>query len=171
MATEAADIYCEFSVVLNWADVTKNINKYCIIQLVKDKGAFFVWRRWSTFSKHSTEWNGPLSLEEGVVLFNSLFKKKTKGFNYTLIELTDWETSDRMPLGTLSKRQLQKGLDILDDIDAVLNQDMEGDLVALSSQFYSVIPSNTFSIVDSNKKFQQVLDGWYKLILDAIDFN
>mmetsp|Transcript_13919 Transcript_13919/g.21067 ORF Transcript_13919/g.21067 Transcript_13919/m.21067 type:complete len:489 (+) Transcript_13919:21-1487(+) len=46
----------------------------------------------------------------------------------------------KMPLGKLSEKQIQKGNDVLDDIEAVLKKEATGSLSSLSSRFYSVIP-------------------------------
>lgn len=46
----------------------------------------------------------------------------------------------KMPLGKLSKGQIAKGFEVLDDIEKVLNKEKTGNLKELSSKFYTVIP-------------------------------
>ena len=45
-----------------------------------------------------------------------------------------------MPLGKLSKGQIAKGFDVLDDIEKELNANRYTKLNDLSSKFYTVIP-------------------------------
>ena len=45
-----------------------------------------------------------------------------------------------MPLGKLSKGQIAKGFDVLDDIEKELNANKTNKLNDLSSKFYTVIP-------------------------------
>ena len=45
-----------------------------------------------------------------------------------------------MPLGKLSKGQIAKGFDVLDDIEKELNANRYTKLNELSSKFYTVIP-------------------------------
>ena len=46
----------------------------------------------------------------------------------------------KMPLGKLSKGQIAKGFDVLDDIEKELNANRTAKLNELSSKFYTVIP-------------------------------
>ena len=46
----------------------------------------------------------------------------------------------KMPLGKLSKGQIAKGFDYLDDIEKELNANRTAKLNELSSKFYTVIP-------------------------------
>ena len=46
----------------------------------------------------------------------------------------------KMPLGKLSKSQIAKGFDVLDDIEKELNAKRATKLNELSSKFYTVIP-------------------------------
>ena len=46
----------------------------------------------------------------------------------------------KMPLGKLSKGQIAKGFDVLDDIEKELNANKYTKLNELSSKFYTVIP-------------------------------
>lgn len=46
----------------------------------------------------------------------------------------------KMPLGKLSKAQIVKGFEVLDEIKQVLEKGKKGNLTELSSRFYTVIP-------------------------------
>ncbi|GAM21098.1 hypothetical protein SAMD00019534_042730, partial [Acytostelium subglobosum LB1] len=46
----------------------------------------------------------------------------------------------KMPLGKLSKNQIKKGYEVLKEIEEVIKRGGRGDLTALSSRFYTIIP-------------------------------
>ena len=46
----------------------------------------------------------------------------------------------KMPLGKLSKTQIAKGFEVLEEIEEVLNKKAAKNLVSLTSQFYTLIP-------------------------------
>lgn len=50
--------------------------------------------------------------------------------------------SSKMPLGRLSKENLNEGMTILKTIENVINKKEKGNLANLSSQFYTIIPHN-----------------------------
>ena len=50
--------------------------------------------------------------------------------------------SSKMPLGRLSKENLNEGMTILKKIENVINEKEKGNLADLSSQFYTIIPHN-----------------------------
>ena len=50
--------------------------------------------------------------------------------------------SSKMPLGRLSKENLNEGMTILKTIENVINKKEKGNLADLSSQFYTIIPHN-----------------------------
>jgi len=68
----------------------------------------------------------------------------------------------KMPLGKISKNQLQKGVDILDEVQDVLNKTKKGDLTQLCSKFYTAIPHDFGRtkppVIDTQEKLQQKLD-------------
>ena len=47
-----------------------------------------------------------------------------------------------MPLGKISKSQIAKGFEVLEQIEEVLKKKKTGNLTELSSQFYMLIPHN-----------------------------
>ncbi len=46
----------------------------------------------------------------------------------------------KLPLGKLSKTQIVKGFEVLDEIKSVLEKKEKGNLTELSNDFYTVIP-------------------------------
>lgn len=48
-----------------------------------------------------------------------------------------------MPLGKLTKKQVKDGYTVLKEIEEILSGKEKGDLVALSSRFYTLIPYAT----------------------------
>eukprot|EP00669_Euglena_mutabilis_P002590 TRINITY_DN13254_c0_g1_i1.p1 TRINITY_DN13254_c0_g1~~TRINITY_DN13254_c0_g1_i1.p1 ORF type:complete len:352 (-),score=116.46 TRINITY_DN13254_c0_g1_i1:193-1248(-) len=65
---------------------------------------------------------------------------------YTLVLTEDGEATgsggNDVPLGKLSKPQIEKGQAVLERIEEAINADAKGTLAALSSEFYSLIPHN-----------------------------
>ena len=48
----------------------------------------------------------------------------------------------KMPLGKLSKSQIAKGFDCLEDLEGAINGNKKAPLTALTSKFYTLIPHN-----------------------------
>lgn len=54
-----------------------------------------------------------------------------------------WADIKKMPLGKLSKMQIAKGFDVLEEIEAAINQKVKkARLEELSSKFFTTIPHN-----------------------------
>lgn len=66
-----------------------------------------------------------------LIFDNDMFKDQLKKFDIDV---------KKMPLGKLSKGQIAKGFDVLDDIEKELNANRTAKLNELSSKFYTVIP-------------------------------
>lgn len=66
-----------------------------------------------------------------LIFDNDMFKDTMKKFDIDV---------KKMPLGKLSKGQIAKGFDVLDDIEKELNANRTAKLNELSSKFYTVIP-------------------------------
>ena len=56
-----------------------------------------------------------------------------------IIFLTD---TKKMPLGKLSKSQIAKGFEVLEEMEAAMKKKKTSGLMELSSQFYTIIPHN-----------------------------
>lgn len=63
----------------------------------------------------------------------------------------------KMPLGKLSKGQIAKGFEVLDEIEQVLDKKKKGNLTELSSRFYTVIPHDFGRVVPPVIKDSEVL--------------
>ncbi|XP_052778309.1 protein mono-ADP-ribosyltransferase PARP3-like [Mya arenaria] len=66
-----------------------------------------------------------------LIFDNDMFRDTMKKFDIDV---------KKMPLGKLSKGQIAKGFDVLDDIEKELNANRRNKLAELSSKFYTVIP-------------------------------
>ncbi|XP_074645032.1 protein mono-ADP-ribosyltransferase PARP3-like [Tubulanus polymorphus] len=79
----------------------------------------------------------PCSLDEPtqnllkLILSTDMFKSAMADFNIDL---------KKMPLGKLSKAQIAKGYECLEEIEDILNKTKKGNLTELSSRFYTLIP-------------------------------
>ncbi|KAH3881504.1 protein mono-ADP-ribosyltransferase PARP3-like [Dreissena polymorpha] len=68
----------------------------------------------------------------------------------------------KMPLGKLSKGQIAKGFEVLDEIEKVLDKKSKANLATLSSQFYTVIPHDfgrkTPPVINTLEGLRQKMD-------------
>lgn len=153
-------VYNDYAVVLNQTNIGDNNNKFYIIQLITDNNLYYVWTRWGRVGE-----NGANNLENcgdlksGVAEFKKKFKLKTsnnwenlkdfksKDGKYILVETEDKEGSikdDSIPMGHLSQAQIEKGQDVLKEIELELKNKNESIYVQnLSSKFFSLIPTVT----------------------------
>ncbi|KAJ3581230.1 hypothetical protein NHX12_016887, partial [Muraenolepis orangiensis] len=138
-------VYEDYDCMLNLTNIqdNRNINKFCAIQVIKEDGSYLCWRT------------------SGRVEFKKIFEDETvtKKEKYTLIEL-DGKTAfkvdgttknvlpvnldiEKMPLGKLSEKQIDKGFKVLEEIEEALELDQTlEELEELSSRFYTTIPHN-----------------------------
>jgi len=88
-----------------------------------------------------------------LIFDNDMFKETLKNFNIDV---------KKMPLGKISKNQLQKGFNVLDRIQAVLNKEKKGNLAELTGEFFTEIPHDFKRsrppVIDDQEKLQQKLD-------------
>jgi hypothetical protein len=148
-----------------------NNNKYYRIQLLqmRSTGNFYVWTRWGRVGDSSTgrAMKGPYSNEEDAIrIFAKKYRDKTgnkwgeakfvpKHKKYTKIEIdhqimvkTNFRTLTgfnlkvkELPLGVLSREQIQIGVSVLNRIKDKLNgEDVSQSYPMLSSEFYTAIP-------------------------------
>lgn len=90
----------------------------------------------------------------------------------------------KMPLGNLSKTQVQKGYDILTELKSAISSRKSSDIATLTSRFYTVIPHNFGRnrppLIDTAEKLQtkfvltpmnpnKVLNMTHKLLLFVLD--
>ncbi|NXI05216.1 PARP3 polymerase, partial [Pachycephala philippinensis] len=206
-----ARVYEDYDCTLNQTNISANNNKFYIIQLLEQDGAYSVWSRWGRVGEVGQSKLMPCaSLEAAKKDFEKKFREKTKNSwatrenfvaqpgKYTLIEVqpgagqevevalrvdaVDGEkvckqrvlpcTLDRatqelvslifssdmfrdamqtmnidvkkMPLGKLSKQQIAKGFEALEELEAALREQppQATRLEELSSRFYTIVPHN-----------------------------
>jgi poly [ADP-ribose] polymerase len=68
----------------------------------------------------------------------------------------------KMPLGKLSKSQIAKGFEILEELEAVMENKKKGSYADISSKFYTVIPHDFGrtrpKAIDTREALQQKYD-------------
>lgn len=153
-------IFEDFSITLNQTNIGGNNNKYYIIQLLEDdKGKFWTWNRWGRVGESGQNKLEPMnSLEAAKKGFCAKFKDKAandwyqrsnfkpKDGKYTIVETEDKEDAGEdttAPMGKLSKAQIEKGQSVLEQLSQAIDTNAGGaSFIALSSQFYTLIPTN-----------------------------
>ena len=154
-------VHEDFSVTLNQTNIDGNNNKFYIIQALEGSGGkFFVWSRWGRVGEsgqHKLEQCG--NSAAAIKGFEQKFKDKTVNswdsrFNfvkhdgkYQLVDTDDTagegSSDGAAPMGTLSKAQIEKGQEVLSDLmKEVQGKAQKASLNSLSSQFFSLIPTN-----------------------------
>ncbi|XP_050414615.1 protein mono-ADP-ribosyltransferase PARP3 [Patella vulgata] len=95
------------------------------------------------------EVDAPVKVDlSGKTIAESKLDKTTQKFMSLIFDLDMFKDSmkkfdidvNKMPLGKLSKSQIAKGFEILDEIEDILNKKKKGNLTELSSRFYTAIP-------------------------------
>ncbi|KAL2299678.1 hypothetical protein Nmel_012523 [Mimus melanotis] len=170
LSTErGARVYEDYDCTLNQTNISANNNKFYIIQLLEHNGAYSVWSRWGRVGEVGrTNLLPCASLEAAKKDFEKKFREKTKNSwatrenfiaqpgKYTLIEregevgLTSAGVGGcpqhvkKMPLGKLSKQQIVRGFEALEELEAALKEKPPQTtcLEELSSCFYTIIPHN-----------------------------
>lgn len=148
----------DYAVKLNQTNVDGNNNKFYIIQVLQGEGKFYAWNRWGRVGEDGQNKLMPCSTKEQAIKeFEKKFKEKTKNNwadrdnfkshtgSYTLVETEDSAggAEDQAPMGKLTEAQINKGQDVLGKIEKELQKGGDSSILAtLSSQFYSLIPTN-----------------------------
>lgn len=159
------NVYEEYAVVLNQTNiVSANNNKFYIIQLLVDSaGKYFVWTRWGrvgdagqskldeqsdltsaikSFGKKFTEKTG--NKWDNVMSDHSKFVSKPGKYTFIEIEHKEETESADAPVGKLTVTQIEKGQEVLKDIENAISHDEDDKtLKTLSSQYYTLIPTIT----------------------------
>ncbi|NWR48988.1 PARP3 polymerase, partial [Regulus satrapa] len=206
-----ARVFEDYDCTLNQTDIGANNNKFYIIQLLEQDGAYSVWNRWGRVGEPGqSKLMACGSLEAAKKAFEKKFWEKTKNRwatrdnfiaqpgKYTLIEVQpgaeqevevalrvdavdgdkvckqrvlpctlDKATQElvslifssdmfrdamqtmkidvkKMPLGKLSKQQIARGFEALEELEAALREQppQATRLEELSSRFYTIVPHN-----------------------------
>lgn len=190
---EKYSIYQDYTVKLNQTNIGGNNNKYYIIQVLEQGGKYFAWNRWGRVGEDGQNKLEPCGTNAAAAIdsFVKKFKAKTgndwadkdsfvaKAGLYTLVEMEDEEdtgTGGSAPLGKLSKAQIEKGMDVLQKIDAAISSGKKDKLDALSSNFFSLIPTNfgrrrPEPIVTEGKlrEHEELLKFWLRMGFEAVE--
>lgn len=201
------------SFVLNQTNVGENNNKYYIGQMLTNAAkskyyVFFEWGRVGAASPQSSFLQN-LTLQEAVSQFESKFRDKTgnawssrtnfvkRDGKYQIVETEESGAGGQqqsgsqedasLPLGKLTKKQLEQGLEALEELEKILEQiekvpkkaaSFEDELVRLSSRFFSLIPTdigrtNTKNLIirDSQtlQERKEKIKFWLRMGLDGVE--
>ncbi|XP_063590405.1 protein mono-ADP-ribosyltransferase PARP3-like isoform X2 [Penaeus indicus] len=101
-----ATVHQDYSCLLNYANVRRNMNKFYIIQIIKKARKYICFTRWGRVGERGTsfEYNGTNKAEDAVKKFKEIFKSRTRNNwdkrhafrsyyrrQYTWIEIDDEE--------------------------------------------------------------------------------
>uniref|UniRef100_A0A669DU38 Poly [ADP-ribose] polymerase n=1 Tax=Oreochromis niloticus TaxID=8128 RepID=A0A669DU38_ORENI len=147
--SSCGEVYGDYDCMLNQTNIGHNNNKFYVIQVVKANNKYYSWNRWgrvgevgqSKLTLAESPCNAlPCTLDEAtqslikLIFSNDMFKEAMECMNLDI---------KKMPLGKLSKVQIAKGFEVLEEIEAAMNQKSgKGRLEELSSKFYTTIPHN-----------------------------
>lgn len=154
----AFKIVDDYAVLLNQTNIGGNNNKYYIIQVLEGKGSFWAWNRWGRVGEPGqNKLENCGTLAGAIKSFESKFRDKTqnnwsnrKSFvshegKYTIVETEEKEGAggdSAAPMGKLSKSQIEKGQQVLEEIKFCIIQSQNKLLQDLSSRFFTLIPTN-----------------------------
>ncbi|XP_067159689.1 protein mono-ADP-ribosyltransferase PARP3 isoform X6 [Apteryx mantelli] len=142
-----AGVYEDYDCTLNQTNIGANNNKFYIIQLIEHGGAYSTWNRWGRVvddvdgGKISKRRILPCTLDKAtqdlvsLIFSNDMFRDAMQTMNIDV---------KKMPLGKLSKQQIAKGFEALEELEAALRAQpaRATHLEELSSRFYTIIPHN-----------------------------
>ncbi|KAL4226502.1 Poly [ADP-ribose] polymerase 3 [Mactra antiquata] len=122
-----------------WSDrgsFTPKAGKYTLIDMAEDEEEDEVDApvvKASTSGKKTADSKLHKQTQQLVKLIfdNDMFKDTLKKFDIDV---------KKMPLGKLSKGQIAKGFEVLDEIEKIIDKKAKGNLTELTSRFYTVIP-------------------------------
>ncbi|XP_076202335.1 protein mono-ADP-ribosyltransferase PARP3 isoform X2 [Aptenodytes patagonicus] len=145
--TPGARVYEDYDCTLNQTNIGANNNKFYIIQLLEHDGAYSVWSHWGRVvdgvdgDKVRKQRVLPCTLDKATqdlmsLIFSSdMFRDAMQTMNIDV---------KKMPLGKLSKQQIARGFEALEELEAALQEQppQAARLEDLSSRFYTIIPHN-----------------------------
>ena len=150
----------EWNCMLNQTNIGGNNNKYYVIQVLQKNadGKYFAWNRWGRVGEPGQNKLEPCAtLAAATSSFEKKFSDKTsnkwankgkfvkKDGKYNIVEMEDEEPGSgdgKAPMGKLSKSQIEKGQVVLEDIRNAIAGEKTGQLVDLSSKFFTLIPTD-----------------------------
>ncbi|XP_027583395.1 protein mono-ADP-ribosyltransferase PARP3 isoform X4 [Pipra filicauda] len=142
-----AQVYEDYECTLNQTNISANNNKFYIIQLLEHKGAYSVWSRWGRVvddvdgNKVCKQRVLPCTLDKdtqelvSLIFSSDMFRDAMQTMNIDV---------KKMPLGKLSKQQIARGFEALEELEAALQEQppQASCLEELSSRFYTIVPHN-----------------------------
>eukprot|EP00756_Hemistasia_phaeocysticola_P012214 Hpha_TRINITY_DN15178_c4_g3::TRINITY_DN15178_c4_g3_i1::g.129676::m.129676/K10798/PARP; poly [ADP-ribose] polymerase len=182
-------VYGEYSCKLNQTNIGGNNNKFYIIQVLEKAGGgmFWAWNRWGRIGEpgqNKLEPHG--NVASAIKSFESKFRDKTRNAwaqrdnfkavdgKYTLLEMDEEEAgggAEAAPLGKLSESQIQKGMGVLQEIEAELKGgNAKAKLESLSSRFFTLIPTEfgrrvpeAIRTEDKLREKEELLKFWLRM--------
>ncbi|XP_038135831.1 protein mono-ADP-ribosyltransferase PARP3-like [Cyprinodon tularosa] len=160
----SGEVHKDYDCILILTNIKGNNNKVYIIQVRDENGLYCSCSRWARVGeKEKFKCHKFKDLESAIKDFETKFSKRTntnwadrwnfesQPGKYTLIEVEgEQDAEDKLDhvkedvqelyIKNLSKKQIDKGKDILEEIEDALNPNDKRDLKELSSKFYSTIP-------------------------------
>lgn len=157
---EKYKVHEDYAVVLNQTNIGENNNKFYIIQLLTDNNLYYVWTRWGRVGENGLNNLANCGdLKSGISEYKKKFKAKTgnkwedissfksQDGKYTLVETDDKEgqtNDDSTPVGHLSQAQIEKGQEVLKELEKELEGESQTtNIQNLSSKFFTLIPTVT----------------------------
>ncbi|XP_053845662.1 protein mono-ADP-ribosyltransferase PARP3 [Vidua macroura] len=150
-----ARVYEDYDCTLNQTNISANNNKFYIIQFLEHNGAYSVWSHWGRVVSPPGHCSSPPALFLPASTGMGLVEQGCRGGPdlVSLIFRSDmfWDAMQtmnidvkKMPLGKLTKQQIARGFEALEELEAALReQPPEATrLEELSSRFYTIIPHN-----------------------------
>ncbi|XP_064523817.1 protein mono-ADP-ribosyltransferase PARP3 isoform X3 [Pseudopipra pipra] len=140
-------VYEDYNCTLNQTNISANNNKFYIIQLLEHNGAYSVWSRWGRVvddvdgNKVCKQRVLPCTLDKdtqelvSLIFSSDMFRDAMQTMNIDV---------KKMPLGKLSKQQIARGFEALEELEAALQEQppQASRLEELSSRFYTIVPHN-----------------------------
>eukprot|EP01059_Diplonema_ambulator_P037159 TRINITY_DN9675_c0_g3_i1.p1 TRINITY_DN9675_c0_g3~~TRINITY_DN9675_c0_g3_i1.p1 ORF type:complete len:624 (+),score=278.94 TRINITY_DN9675_c0_g3_i1:54-1874(+) len=154
---DAYSVVEDWAVLLNQTNIGNNNNKFYIIQLLQNNiGKYSLWTRWGRVGESGQNALKVLANRGAAeTAFKAKFKHKTKNNyplvgefvthpgKYTIVETDEsGEGGGDEPLGKLSEGQINKGLEVLAELNAIVEGNKKSsEIERLSSKYYTLIPT------------------------------
>jgi len=185
-------VHEDFAVKLMQTNVGENNNKFYFIQLLVQNGQYAVFTRWGRLGEDGqNKLDRQPSLDKAIVGFEKKFKDKTannwsnrasfvkKAGKYQFVETEESEGGDgdsSVPMGKLSKAQIEKGQEVLKRLEDALNANKKALYAGLSSEFYSLIPTSfgrkkpeAISTIEALREKEELLKFYLRMGFESVD--
>eukprot|EP00730_Choanoeca_flexa_P001963 TRINITY_DN10859_c0_g1_i4.p1 TRINITY_DN10859_c0_g1~~TRINITY_DN10859_c0_g1_i4.p1 ORF type:complete len:510 (+),score=197.06 TRINITY_DN10859_c0_g1_i4:188-1717(+) len=121
----------------NRDDFVPKAKKYTLIEMAEDDDDDDVDTSFLNGGSNGKVKVAPCTLDKPLASFidlifdNNMFKEQMSTLNLD---------TEKMPLGKLSKSQIARGYEVLEELEAAIKNKKSGEFAGLSSRFYTVIP-------------------------------